>query len=113
MKKKHGKYHKAWILWVAMEGLVATFAITQSFLILRSVYLAKGPVPSITATAAGSVLSAIYLPLLVTLILSTGALEHKLSTAVEKLINGLRGRGGRGLLRPPAGGKAPAAGRCL
>ena len=90
MKKKHGKYHKAWILWVAMEGLVATFAITQSFLILRSVYLAKGPVPSITATAAGSVLSAIYLPLLVTLILSTGALEHKLSTAVEKLINGLR-----------------------
>ena len=42
MKKKHSKYRKIWLLWVALEGLVATFAIMNSFLLLRYLYLSHG-----------------------------------------------------------------------
>lgn len=42
MKKKHSKYRKIWLLWVALEGLVATFAIMNSFLLLRYLYLSRG-----------------------------------------------------------------------
>ena len=41
MKKKHSKYRKIWLLWVALEGL-ATFAIMNSFLLLRYLYLSRG-----------------------------------------------------------------------
>ncbi|MEI3383833.1 MAG: hypothetical protein V8R21_09660 [Dysosmobacter sp.] len=63
----------------------------NSFLLLRYLYLSRrdrhtGSVVS----AAGSVLSAVYLPLLITLILTTGFLEHKLSANVTNLMDGLR-----------------------
>ena len=91
MKKKHSKYRKIWLLWVALEGLVATFAIMNSFLLLRYLYLSHGTaIPEASVSAAGSVLSAVYLPLLITLILTTGFLEHKLSTNVTNLMDGLR-----------------------
>ena len=91
MKKKRSKYRKAWLLWVALEGLLATFAIMHSFLLLRYFYLSQGTsIPAASVSAVSSVLSAIYLPLLITLVLSTGFLEHKLSSAVEMLIGGLR-----------------------
>lgn len=77
MKKKHSKYRKIWLLWVALEGLVATFAIMNSFLLLRYLYFSHGTaIPEASVSAAGSVLSAVYLPLLITLILTTGFLEH-------------------------------------
>ena len=86
MKRKHSKYRKIWLLWVALEGLVATFAIMNSFL-----YLSRGTaIPEASVSAAGSVLSAVYLPLLITLILTTGFLEHKLSANVTNLMDGLR-----------------------
>ena len=91
MKKKHSKYRKIWLLWVALEGLVATFAIMNSFLLLRYLYLSRGTaIPEASVSAAGSVLSAVYLPLLITLILTTGFLEHKLSANVTNLMDGLR-----------------------
>lgn len=91
MKKKHSKYRKTWLLWVALEGLVATFAIMNSFLLLRYLYLSHGTaIPEASVSAAGSVLSAVYLPLLITLILTTGFLEHKLSANVTNLMDGLR-----------------------
>ena len=91
MKKKRSKYRKAWLLWVALEGLVATFAIMNSFLLLRYLYLSHGTaIPEASVSAAGSVLSAVYLPLLITLILTTGFLEHKLSANVTNLMDGLR-----------------------
>lgn len=91
MKKKHSKYWKIWLLWVALEGLVATFAIMNSFLLLRYLYLSRGTaMPEASVSAAGSVLSAMYLPLLITLILMTGFLEHKLSANVTNLMDGLR-----------------------
>ena len=91
MKKKHSKYRKTWLLWVALEGLVATFAIMNSFLLLRYLYLSRGTaIPEASVSAAGSVLSAVYLPLLITLILTTGFLEHKLSANVTNLMDGLR-----------------------
>ena len=91
MKKKHSKYRKIWLLWVALEGLVATFAIMNSFLLLRYLYLSHGTaIPEASVSAAGSVLSAVYLPLLITLILTTGFLEHKLSANVTNLMDGLR-----------------------
>ena len=63
MKKKHSKYRKIWLLWVALEGL-ATFAIMNSFLLLRYRYLSRGTaIPEASVSAAGSVLSAVYLPL--------------------------------------------------
>ena len=89
-RTKRSKYRKAWMLWVTMEGLVATLAIVQSFSILRAVYLTRGAVPSASLSVAGSLLSAIFFPILVTLVLSTGAMEHKLSSAVEVLMDGLR-----------------------
>ena len=90
MKRKHSKYRKIWLLWVALEGLVATFAIMNSFL-LRYLYLSRGTaIPEASVSAAGSVLSAVYLPLLITLILTTGFLEHKLSANVTNLMDGLR-----------------------
>ena len=91
MKKKHSKYRKIWLLWVALEGLVATFAIMNSFLLLRYLYFSHGTaIPEASVSAAGSVLSAVYLPLLITLILTTGFLEHKLSANVTNLMDGLR-----------------------
>ena len=64
MKKKHSKYRKIWLLWVALEGL-ATFAIMSPFLLLRYLYLSRGPArPEASVSAAGSVLSAVYLPLI-------------------------------------------------
>lgn len=91
MKKKHSKYWKIWLLWVALEGLVATFAIMNSFLLLRYLYFSHGTaIPEASVSAAGSVLSAVYLPLLITLILMTGFLEHKLSANVTNLMDGLR-----------------------
>ena len=90
MKKKRSKYRKAWLLWVTMEGLVATLAIMQSFLILRAIYLSQGDVPHITAGAASYIASAIFFPILVTLVLTTWAVEHKISTVIEKLMDGLR-----------------------
>lgn len=42
MKRKHSKYRKIWLLWVALEGLVATFAIMNSFLLLRYLYFSNG-----------------------------------------------------------------------
>lgn len=91
MKKKHSKYRKIWLLWVALEGLVATFAIMNSFLLLRYLYFSHGTaIPEASVSAAGSVLSAVYLPLLITLILTTGFLEHKLSASVTNLMDGLR-----------------------
>lgn len=91
MKKKHSKYRKIWLLWVALEGLVATFAIMNSFLLLRYLYLSRGAaIPEASVSAAGSVLSAVYLPLWITLILTTGFLEHKLSANVTNLMDGLR-----------------------
>ena len=91
MKRKHSKYRKIWLLWVALEGLVATFAIMNSFLLLRYLYLSHGTaIPEASVSAAGSVLSAVYLPLLITLILTTGFLEHKLSANVTNLMDGLR-----------------------
>ena len=91
MKKKRSKYRKTWLLWVALEGLVATFAIMNSFLLLRYLYLSHGTaIPEASVSAAGSVLSAVYLPLLITLILTTGFLEHKLSANVTNLMDGLR-----------------------
>ena len=90
MKKKHSKYRKIWLLWVALEGL-ATFAIMNSFLLLRYRYLSRGTaIPEASVSAAGSVLSAVYLPLWITLILTTGFLEHKLSANVTNLMDGLR-----------------------
>ena len=78
MKRKHSKYRKIWLLWVALEGLVATFAIMSSFLLLRYLYFSNGTaIPEASVSTAGSVLSAVYLPLLITLILTTGFLEHK------------------------------------
>ena len=90
MKKKHTKYRRAWLLWVAMEGLVATFAIMQSFLILRAVYLSKGDLPHLTTGATSYIASAIFFPILVTLVLFTGTMEHRISTTVEGLVDGLR-----------------------
>ena len=91
MKKKHSKYRKIWLLWVALEGLVATFAIMNSFLLLRYLYFSNGTaIPEASVSTAGSVLSAVYLPLLITLILTTGFLEHKLSANVTNLMDGLR-----------------------
>ena len=91
MKRKHSKYRKIWLLWVALEGLVATFAIMNSFLLLRYLYLSRGTaIPEASVSAAGSMLSAVYLPLLITLILTTGFLEHKLSANVINLMDGLR-----------------------
>lgn len=76
---------------MALEGLVATFAIMNSFLLLRYLYLSRGTaIPEASVSAAGSVLSAVYLPLLITLILTTGFLEHKLSANVTNLMDGLR-----------------------
>ena len=50
MKKKHSKYRKTWLLWVALEGLVATFAIMNSFLLLRYLYLSHGTaIPRLSA----------------------------------------------------------------
>ena len=90
MKKKHSKYRKIWLLWVALEGL-ATFAIMNSFLLLRYLYFSNGTaIPEASVSTAGSVLSAVYLPLLITLILTTGFLEHKLSANVTNLMDGLR-----------------------
>ena len=90
MKKKHSKYRKIWLLWVALEGL-ATFAIMNSFLLLRYLYFSHGTaIPEASVSAAGSVLSAVYLPLLITLILTSGFLEHKLSANVTNLMDGLR-----------------------
>ena len=90
MKKKRSKYWKVWLLWVALEGL-ATFAIMNSFLLLRYLYFSHGTaIPEASVSAAGSVLSAVYLPLLITLILTTGFLEHKLSASVTNLMDGLR-----------------------
>ena len=43
MKRKHSKYRKIWLLWVALEGLVATFAIMNSFLLLRYLYFPTAP----------------------------------------------------------------------
>ena len=88
--KKHSKYRKAWLLWVTLEGLVATFAIMQGFLILRAFYMQQGAVPHVTASVTGYIASAIFFPVLVTLILTTWAMEHKLSSAVETLVEGLR-----------------------
>lgn len=91
MKRKHSKYRKIWLLWVALEGLVATFAIMNSFLLLRYLYFSNGTaIPEASVSTAGSVLSAVYLPLLITLILTTGFLEHKLSANVTNLMDGLR-----------------------
>ena len=91
MKRKHSKYRKIWLLWVALEGLVATFAIMSSFLLLRYLYFSNGTaIPEASVSTAGSVLSAVYLPLLITLILTTGFLEHKLSANVTNLMDGLR-----------------------
>ena len=91
MKRKHSKYRKIWLLWVALEGLVATFAIMNSFLLLRYLYFSNGTaIPEASVSAAGPVLSAVYLPLLITLILTTGFLEHKLSANVTNLMDGLR-----------------------
>lgn len=91
MKKKRSKYRKIWLLWVALEGLVATFTIMNSFLLLRYLYFSHGTaIPEASVSAAGSVLSAVYLPLLITLILTTGFLEHKLSANVTNLMDGLR-----------------------
>lgn len=57
-----------------------TFAIMNSFLLLRYLYFSHGTtIPEASVSAAGSVLSAVYLPLLITLILTTGFLEHTLS----------------------------------
>lgn len=47
-------------------------------------------IPEASVSTAGSVLSAVYLPLLITLILTTGFLEHKLSANVTNLMDGLR-----------------------
>ena len=88
--KKHSKYRKAWLLWVTMEGLVATFAIMQGFLILRALYMQQGTVPHVTVSATGYIASAIFFPILVTLVLTTWALEHKISRSVEHLMDGLR-----------------------
>ena len=91
MKRKHSKYRKIWLLWVALEGLVATFAIMNSFLLLRYLYFSNGTaIPEASVSTAGSVLSAVYLPLLITLILTTGFLEHKFSANVTNLMDGLR-----------------------
>ena len=70
---------------------VATFAIMNSFLLLRYLYFSHGTaIPEVSVSAVGSVLSAVYLPLLITLILTTGFLEHKLSANVTNLMDGLR-----------------------
>ena len=53
MKRKHSKYRKIWLLWVAMEGLVATFAIMNSFLLLRYLYFSHGTaIPEASVSAA-------------------------------------------------------------
>lgn len=68
-----------------------TFAIMNSFLLLRYLYFSHGTtIPEASVSAAGSVLSAVYLPLLITLILTTGFLEHKFSANVTNLMDGLR-----------------------
>ena len=68
-----------------------TFAIMNSFLLLRYLYFSHGTaIPEASVSTAGSVLSAVYLPLLITLILTTGFLEHKLSANVTNLMDGLR-----------------------
>ena len=68
-----------------------TFAIMNSFLLLRYLYFSHGTtIPEASVSAAGSVLSAVYLPLLIILILTTGFLEHKLSANVINLMDGLR-----------------------
>ena len=90
MKKKHSKYRKIWLLWVALEGLVATFAIMQSFLILRAFYMARGPLPDIPFSAGKYIASAIFFPVMVTLVLTTCVLVHKLSANVTNLMDGLR-----------------------
>ena len=90
MKKKHSKYRKTWLLWVALEGLVATFAIMQSFLILRAFYMARGPLPDIPFSAGKYIASAIFFPVMVTLVLTTCVLVHKLSANVTNLMDGLR-----------------------
>ena len=57
MKKKHSKYRKIWLLWVALEGLVATFAIMSSFLLLRYLYFSNGTaIPEASVSTAGSAL---------------------------------------------------------
>ena len=55
MKRKHSKYRKIWLLWVALEGLVATFAIMSSFLLLRYLYFSNGTaIPEASVSTATS-----------------------------------------------------------